>query len=382
MWRTIALMVIAAGCDQGAKRRSYTLVVDKQVALATGANQQAASKDIDDIPAPVETIEHLTTPALAVNGRGLIVAWEMQRRMQEEQSRIVARRISRDLQPIGDVLELGYGTDPAATVRGDEYVLSWTELWADHSITLATVAADGTVAKPTTVRGAPISSKSSLVANGGVVTAVACSQDDQKLVVARETHGNVELEQRPTPGGCNGPIVNGAGRSIVLVQPSELGHTNIMDLGSAYQKPIASPAGYCIDVLNVADVPTLLCLDEVSGTAFSFVRTRRGRPPFNDRIPINVRPTGRVTDARAVTVDQGIILAWTSDVSDKVELSAALIANDGSLLGEAVKLSAAPRLPNFRLVGSGSSAWLAFVTDMDRGEGHEVIVTRLQITGR
>jgi hypothetical protein len=380
MWRGIAMTVLVAACDDG-KRPTVTLLVDKVATIASDGRWGQGHVDYqDDDVVHEDRIDHLTAPALALNAHGLVVTWQMERRTQEEQSRIVAQRLSHDLQAAGNAIEVGFGANPSAVVRANGYVLGWADLWTEDSITLATIARDGSVSKATLARGSRITGTPSIAVVDGAVTAVACSYDYKRLVIAREAHGSVEVEQRPMQGGCNDALISRSS-PIVLVHPSELERTDVIDLGSRSSKPVASPTGYCIAAVNVSDMPTLLCLDKAFGTEFAFLRTRPGHPPFMDRMPIRVRPTGKVTEARAVAVDQGIIVAWTTDENDEVQLSAALVGKDGSLLAPAVKLGAAPKLPRFDLVGSGSSAWIALITEQNHAE-HDVLVARLRISGR
>lgn len=386
MWRGIPFIFVLAACGQGHKGSKYTLLVDKTVTVASDGPSVQASGDSDDeyIPPLQDKIEHLTAPALAVDERGLLLAWELQRRIEGEQSRVVAQRLSLDAEPVGSLIEVGKGMHPSTTTSSQGYVVAWIDTWADASITLAHIAADGSLSRPVIAAGAPASGTASLVASGDAVTAIACSNDDNKLVVVHATHGEATVEQQSLKAGCSAPIASKSGRPIALIPRAESGSTTIIDLGAPSSVPVESSA-YCFAVMNVVDAPTLVCLDKAFGSSFSFIQTREGRRALADKVPINVRPRGEVVEARAVAISQGIILAWTTVVKDETQLSAALVNKNGEVLAADVVLRKAPKLPVFDLVGRGSTAWLAFVTEEQSSQDlykHNVVVARLRVTGR
>lgn len=113
-------------------------------------------------------------------------------------------------------------------------------------------------------------------------------------------------------------------------------------------------------MLTVSDTTAILCFDD---TTFVLVGTQVGAGAFEDRIPVNIRPQGIVTEARAVVLDQGILIVWTEEVRAGTRFGAALVSLDGKLLAPEVTLPAARQLLKFNLVGLGSSAWLTFVRE-------------------
>lgn len=212
MWRGIALLFVVAACEQRHKPATYRLLVDKPVTIATEAPlmYDQVAEDNGTIPTRSPIIARMSTPAVAVNARGLLVAWEEQRPTERGLGRMVARRLTHDLQPIGGLLEIGNGVAPALNARSDGYVMGWIDHGADRSILLANIAIDSSISITVVAGSGPIFDSPSLTVIDGAVAAVACSSDGKDLVVMHEQGGRMAVERRSMPDGCNEPVIGGA----------------------------------------------------------------------------------------------------------------------------------------------------------------------------
>jgi hypothetical protein len=371
MWRLVACSVLVGACGRAPKPHALVLQPAELVTVSIGG----------------DSVEPTMTPALALGNSGLLVTWVMERRGDEIGNPIVARRLSLEGEPLGNIMELGKGWWTSATASGDGYVVAWRRPipYAPVALGFAGVSSVAdSVLEPQHTDDTGIHGPPSLVSVGDTVVAADCSHDWERIVLVREPLGDLEVEQLAPRDGCNDARLATLG-DLLLVDADDNGGTELIELDASSARSIALLDASCVDDVVLDGETVLVCMKDSFGNALHYRRRGRGPEPFTETRRIDLDLGRTVFDVHAVALDQGVFLAWTIEVPDGFRLRAALVGKDGRMLTSVIDVSEDPIVPRFDLVGRGADAWLAFVTERqvdDERYTDDVVVTRMDVTGK
>lgn len=366
VWGVVLLVVFAAACGRAAERPSLTLTVGDTVTVSGGRES--------------DRVDVSFTPALAVGPTGKVVVWATERRDYESGAHITARRLSADTVPLGDPIELGRGWSPEVVAGFDAFVVTWRPPPdSGASFAFAEVGDNpATPIVPTLVGDDSTVGPAEVTTSAGAVFASSCADDADHLVIARDALGAPRVERVRMLSGCDGvQAVSTPGGAFAVVVTNELRTTAVVALTEPTATTRSFVSGLCEGVRKGSEV-VFVCLDKHDGHV---VDLRTGIFRLNR---VDIEFGGFVYDLHAGWLEQGILLAWTTETPGGFALHAAMVRPDGRALSPTVDLSDEPVGAWFGLAGDGAAAWVVHIKEIQveaKLYRHDVVLVPIRVAG-
>ncbi len=324
--------------------------------------------------------------ALAVGASGMLVAWADEHHEGATGDRIFVRRLSPVGEAIGEPIEVGRGWAPSVAALDDGFIVAW-EHPVDYKDPIVAYARAGqgtdAVGPVTTLDGGSISGIALGAFRDTIVAAGCDAETKNQMLVVRDLLGTRSIERIATAHGCDSvalAVLDAPPRLAITgqsVQPSSSETFTTEDPAHPFQRRSVSDE-WCEAPLAVSGETVSVCSSGPPDHETVHVRTATGERAL---VAVDVRLRG----FRAVSLANGLLIAWVVETTDGFELQTTLVEADGRAATSPVRLVPRMKTSNFSLDAAGTHAWFVYASERkidDEDYSNDIVVVPVAVKSR